>query len=338
MNRIIICALVPFLLSVFPLVFPADKIFCDQCGNEIKAGSSYLIAGDKKYCDEECFEKSLPVCCVCGKHIKQGFVQDGKNYCSNECLQTTWHSCYLCGKKVSGGVEIGGSERRFFCQDCSALPVCFACGYPGNCNILPDGRNICSECEKSAVSDYNEALKIFKEVREVMRNKLKLSTKSVINFRLVNKTELEKRSEKPGEELGLFIHEKFTETETTTKTLYGFEIGKDVKTSRTDSIFICVLDHLPKVKFIEVAAHELAHDWMDKHYPGIKDLKINEGWAEYTASRINILYGNEKLNNRMRENPDPHYGEGYRYIADYVKNKGMKRLFSKFKSLSKSKI
>ena len=73
---------------------------------------------------------------------------------------------------------------------------------------------------------------------------------------------------------------------------------------------------MSRKKFIEVASHELAHDWMQEYYPKISDLKVKEGWAQYIAWRVNKIYGNLDFNTLIEKNKDPIYGDGFRLINE----------------------
>ena len=74
-----------FLVGILFSVFSAEKIFCDQCENLIKPGTRYITSNGKVFCDQECFEKSLPKCAVCGKPVINGFNSKELSYCSQEC-------------------------------------------------------------------------------------------------------------------------------------------------------------------------------------------------------------------------------------------------------------
>jgi len=328
-----------FFLTLISFAHDSEKRFCSQCENEIKQGKPYLISGGKNFCDQECYEKSLPKCSVCGKPVKNGYIQGSKNYCSDECLQTTWGKCTACGKRVNSGVHFGSKSGDFYCVECSNKPLCFACGLPNDFSILKDGRKICGKCKASSVVSYKQAMDIIREVRKAMKEKLNIYTDNEIIFKLVDDKYLKSKSNNQNQEmeLGLFYHEQRIKTETSTKSIYGYEFGKKVNTTQTDSFYIYLLTDLPKEKFLEVTAHELAHDWMEMKYPGITDPKITEGWAEYTASRINSLYGNEHLNKRIQENTNPVYGEGYRYISGYVEKNKIQGLYKYFSSINKNK-
>lgn len=309
-------ALVFILLIVIIPQASAGGIYCDQCGIKIKTGNPYVTSGNKIFCDMECYEKSLPKCSVCGEPVKAGFVQDGKHYCSEKCLSETWESCVLCGKKISRGVHFGSSDGVFYCPDCAKKPVCTGCGLPKDCVLLEDGRNMCKKCLASAVTSYRESMEIIRSVRKSMKDEFGLFTQNDIKYKLVDLKELKKHSGHSEMELGLFIHEQWKNTETVTKKKLGITIGEETSVTMSDSFTILILTSLPKDKFIDVAAHELAHDWMDQNFPNIKDRVLIEGWAEYASSLVNSFFGNEYLNEQKKNNEDPVYGKGYRILAE----------------------
>lgn len=330
-------SVVLFLTVLNPVLFSYEKIFCDQCENEIQPGVSYITSNGKIYCDQECYEKTLPKCAVCGNPVKGGYIQNHKIYCSEKCIQTTWETCVICGNKVRSGIHFGSRDGDYYCMECSKKPICFACALPNDCSDLKDGRKICGKCKATSVVTYRKAMDIIRDVRNNIKEKLQLHTENDIKFELVDDKYLRSKSQNKNQEmeLGLFYHEQRIKTETSTKSIYGYEFGKKVATTQTDSFYIFLLTDLPEDKFIEVTAHELAHDWMEEKFPNIQDIKIAEGWAEYTASRINSLYGNEHLNERMKENTNQIYGDGYRFIADYVEKNKMSGLYKLFGTLNK---
>jgi hypothetical protein len=332
-----------FTISVFlilmaaPGIFSAEKKFCDQCGNLIKPAKQYLTYLGRKYCDEDCFEKSLPKCAVCGNPVKQGILQDGKSYCSEECVKTTWNKCSSCGKKVSSGYHFGNRSGAFYCEACSKKTVCFACALPNDCSELDDGRKVCAKCNSSGITSHKKAADMIREIRRVMKEDLNIHTENDIGYNLVDLNTLKTKSDNSEMELGLYSHSRWKNTETVTKTRLGFRIAEEKSETLTDSFEIFILNHLPEEKFIEVAAHELAHDWMELKYPDIKDPFIAEGWAEFAASKVNSVYGNSHLNERMRDNPHPVYGKGYRFIEEYAGRNGFDGLLKMFEELNANK-
>jgi hypothetical protein len=179
-----------------------------------------------------------------------------------------------------------------------------------------------------------KARKISNEVRNTMKDKLGIVTDHNIIYHVVGRDKLSGKvvHDHQGVELGLYYFEQIVEkTTTTTKPLFGPE-KKEVKEEvKHEQHSIYFLYGIPEDKFREVAAHELAHDWMQEFYPNIEDLKIKEGWAEYIASLVNNIYGNSEMNRRMELNKNKIYGDGYRMIKKYVKENNLKALFEMFK-------
>jgi hypothetical protein len=327
-----------FLLISFLFVFQAiaATLRCSVCDKKIRG--RYLKSNGKVFCSEKCFNQTKPVCAACGKHCTQGaYKKNDKFYCSKKCLETTLPKCALCEKPFRKGVVIKTlTGDKVYCEECASLPKCFACGLPAaSGTYLKDGRFLGEKCGRTAIFSESEALKLFDQVRKEMREELKIGTNNKIYFHLVNQHTLKKSSSnyEPGMEMGLFKHNYTLNTRTETN--YSLTKGKEeiTKTFKTnDRYSISLLTGLPKNKFIEVCAHELAHDWMDTKYPNIKSLKIKEGWAEYVATRVNDLYGQSFMNKRMEANTSAIYGDGYRFIRDYVKQHGFQGLLNYFKA------
>ncbi|HPN84922.1 MAG TPA: hypothetical protein PK821_06255, partial [Victivallales bacterium] len=124
------------------------------------------------------------------------------------------------------------------------------------------------------------------------------------------------------------------ETEKTT-TVKGAQKTETIDMKMKYKIYM--LSNMSRRKFIEVSAHELAHDWMQANYPDIDDLAVKEGWAQYVAWQINSIYGHGGLNNLLEANKDPIYGDGFRMIKEIADNSSspMDRLNTFFKQRSK---
>jgi hypothetical protein len=317
----------------------AEQVRCSICKALIKPGSKYLT-NDKGqiFCSKACFEKTLPLCSVCGRRISGAYIKgkDGKLFCSEACVSTTWPQCVLCKKRAPIGISIFSEKGQvFFCEICSAKPRCFCCGLPADCSNLDDGRTICGECLKTAVFRKDEILCLAEAVRLDMKEKLSLSTNHHIEYVVVDAKTLNAISpqEQRGVELGLFQYTEKTETTTTTKSDTWGKVKTTESTTVEKQYKIYLLAGISKKKLSEVIAHELAHDWMQEYYSGINDLKIKEGWAEYAASRMNIILKNEIMNLRMEKNPDPIYGDGFRMIKKYTEKtkdpmESLRRFFS----------
>ncbi|MEI7731664.1 MAG: hypothetical protein WCO56_18985 [Verrucomicrobiota bacterium] len=299
---------------------------CAICGKKNRDGS-YIATGDKVYCSPECHRKSCPKCAVCGQPVVKGLTsKDGRKFfCSTQCLETTYDTCTHCGKKTNGGTHFNGDRTRIFCRTCGELTKCFNCGLPDECLSLDDHRPICQACKRTAIMDLAAAQSLLNEVRKTMRDKLAIGTESDIQLALVSNKQLNKTTRwapQDSPELGRY---QYTAT---TNTIRYTTTGKpdDVKVTIKETHEIQLLYGMSRSKFMEVAAHELAHQWMQIQYPGIQDTKIKEGWAEYTASRVNSLYQFDLQNLRLEGNDNPIYGDGFRMIRSLAETKGKRGL------------
>ena len=106
-----------------------------------------------------------------------------------------------------------------------------------------------------------------------------------------------------------------------TRNLLGRKVSeKEEKTSELFNIY--VLNGLPRERMEYVMAHELGHDWLVTHFPGIRDMQVKEGFAEYVGWLYNKLHNRDYLNKRIEANTDPVYGQGFRMIKDIADKKG----------------
>jgi hypothetical protein len=272
--------------------------------------------------------------------VKGSFVKKGKYYCSRKCLNHTLPKCHLCKQAFRQGVVIKNPQgNKVYCQSCGALNRCFACSLPAASGTrLDDGRFLGAECGKTAIFSEAKGKELFEKIRAKVASKLNYKTSHKIYFRLVDSIILKKASAnyEPGLEMGLFKHNYTIKTKI--ETSYSLFKGKQEKKQKRKTnhrYSVLVLTGLPKKKFIEVCAHELGHDWMDENFPKIKDLKLKEGWAEYFASEVNKLYEQKAMNKRIETNPSKVYGDGYRFIRDYLKKYGMKGLKKYLKQQNK---
>jgi hypothetical protein len=338
-NLIILCIIIicsflssfPFQnMPIFDYTAYAKTLRCSKCGKKI-SGQFLKNTKGQLFCSKRCFSKTLPKCSVCRRPSK---MTNGKKYfCSQKCLKSTWPVCRNCKRSVKGGI-LRGLDKKFLCKRCADKPKCFSCYMPANFARFADGRYICKTCNKTSISDPGKLKRISEEVRKLMKDKLHLSTDHGIDYRVVSLSELQgKTSHKhQGIELGLFKFEQLVEKTTTTNTFLGKTSTKTEERIKHESHTIYFLYGIPENKLREVAAHELAHDWMQEYYPDITDLKIKEGWAEYVASLINNIYGRSKMNRRMRKNSDLIYGDGYRMIKKIAEQDDPNAIFKMFEN------
>ena len=320
-NRTLHAAvLAALLLAGVPAA--AARIVCDLCGRKIRPGENYYRQDGRIYCQRD-FEKTLPVCSVCGKKCRGEYtVSDGKNFCSKKCFTNSLPKCSVCGRHTASwsGPEDGS---YIACPKCTQMPHCFVCDIPTNHRKLADGRSICRKCSAKSVTDPREAERIFRQTRQRMREKLGISTGHRIAFALVDRDKLHRLAEGNSDtprELGLFVHHERHRT-TERRDHRGRVLSR--KTEKVEETFsIYALDYLTREYLEYVCAHELAHDWQAEHYPNIRDPEVREGFAEYVGWLYNRAHGRRHINRRIEKNIDPVYGGGFRRIKAIADREG----------------
>lgn len=321
-----------FSLLFLPLMLFAQSIRCSMCGKIIRG--DYLMGGGKAYCSQKCFDKTLPKCATCGKVIRDNSFQfKNKNYCSIKCMKQVLPKCDSCHQPISGKYsvyETPNGKQKTLCYHCSQLTRCFACDLPGRSTRLPDGRYICETCARESIKSPEEARKLFDEVRAVTERILGKKIDCPLRFHTVDYPTLLKITNVPLEdttiELGL-CRSNMLERKTG-------NISEIVKYDCD----IYILDTLPRWRFIEIAAHELAHHWQYHQFPYLKQdpKKIPEGFAEYASALVNDAYGQASLNKKKLERRDFIYGSGYKLFLGIAKQGGLQAVFQYLKRQEKS--
>jgi len=328
---------------------------CAVCGKP--CGGKYLELHGKAYCSQDCLNRTKPHCAACGKILSGGFLNyEGKSYCSDHCVETTYPRCAACGKPAGKKLFLESNPQRMYCSekclesalpkcevckkplhkwveihghkycdDCDKLPTCFTCKLHGNWTRLPDGRPMCDACAKSSVRGTSRARELFDKTRADLRHQLGIATDHIITFHLVDVPGLAAAMghDIPAE-TGLFKFDGKTVTE-----------GGKVQETKNYDIF--VLSALDPDHFMDTAAHELAHDYAQEHFPDLNDEEDEEGFAEYIAALLNERCGRAVLNQPKAENQAAVYASGYRKFRDIGKKTGLPDVLRYLKSRNAKK-
>ncbi len=88
---------------------------------------------------------------------------------------------------------------------------------------------------------------------------------------------------------------------------------------------IVILSHLRPLQFRGVLAHELTHAYLHQRVPALPRA-LTEGLCNYVASRIYLSAGHDPMKPLLlallEQDPDPHYGGGYRQVRDALREPG----------------
>ena len=249
--------------------------------------SNYLKFGDEKYSQELHVKKTLDFLeelKYSNSELKQ--ARKGSNISENyDELVQSGHQCDFCGRAISG--------------------VDF--------EVMNDGRERCMVCARNAITEENEFIRIFVEVRENLRLFYGINLKGNIEVKMVNASTISKKSGK-----------RFIPSEKATVRAVGLACLE-----RDGRFVVLVENGAPRLQIVLALAHELTHIWQYQNWD-FKQLK-----QKYQNAQIEVLEGmavwaevqyayliNEPIVAKRRYNSiigkDDDYGRGLkRYIDVY---------------------
>lgn len=290
----------------------AEPTRCDVCGGRLSG--KYWTYNGQTCCSQACIDQLRPKCSVCGKTITGDYRQaDGKTYCGETCFLTTLPKCEICNAPIEKGFTV---NRHHYCKPCmEGKPTCFSCGLPAAYPTqVEDGREICGTCMRWAVNNQELAQKHYERARRQLEAWTGLELESVPELVLVDKTEMERLSEKLKKSDSPVSIRGFYSRQTMLVKRGVFGAWKEAPELDREKIYI--VDHLHDAVFRVAATHELMHDLIHEYFPRLENapLWVHEGICQQAAAElcrrrnyVDTLHGIETCT-------DPDYGDGYRYI------------------------
>ena len=225
-------------------------------------------------------------------------------------------NCTVCGKLIIGRyyTNFWGENVHEGCQ----LITCSSCGrfLPASHKKISDGRRICTVCQKTTVTDLTELKWIAGKVRgmlaEVGLNDIPPNTPVNIG----NRQQLTQR-------FGSYSKGQSGLAQTVYKGLQ-------------QNHRITIVSYLPKVSCAGVLAHELLHTWLNSHNIKMSPART-EGFCNLGSYLVysKIDHPMAKFNiDALMNNPDPNYGEGFRWMLGQLKQIGWTDLIRRIKTYS----
>lgn len=207
-------------------------------------------------------------------------------------------------------------DGHVFCESCAALDRCFQCQLPySSGRTLPDGRHICSQCDKQGVYSAALAEKIYlRAAREV-----ELFTGIVLRplpaIRLTGIDKMKKLTPEYDEKTYI-LRGTYQSQTTLTKTVNIF--GKVIQEDSEQSGTVFILYGLSKRRFLVTASHELTHDLIEKSFPKLleEDLWLQEGLCQYVAHAVAVKLEIDESIEEIENYNDDIYGKGFQWYKD----------------------
>lgn len=218
--------------------------------------------------------------------------------------------CTLCGAVLRGNYLID-SWQQPVCA-CHKVEYCSSCGRfvkPSELH-LPDGRSLCSFCQSSVVSLPQHVEWVEKRVRSILFSHGIQNMPKDILIKLVTPMEMAKLN-------GTGQVNLFQPGLACTSRTVGLLVSRCKHT-------IYIFNHLPKIKFAGVLAHEMLHAW--QHEKGISmSSMLIEGFCNLGSYVVYAAINTELSQYFMKcleEDTDPVYGDGFRKVLEIYRNVG----------------
>ena len=297
---------------------------CGICDDRLP--QSHWTYGNTLCCSQSCVDQLRPHCSICNTVLRGEYIKSsGKIYCSNACLDQTLPKCEICKTPIRSGFSITAHN---YCESCAKeKPTCFSCGLPAAYPTqLKDGREICNNCRRWAVTSQEMAQKHYERSLRYLQAWTSLELETVPKLELIDRTTMQEHSksirktDEPVSIRGLYSRQTFM----TKKGVFGQWKASPDDTQET----IYIVDHLHDEVFRVAAVHEFMHDLIHEQFPRLKDapLWVHEGICQQAAAEYCRRRNYADTLQGIAECTDPDYGDGYRYIKSVAGYEGWNAL------------
>jgi hypothetical protein len=289
-----------------------QAVFCQLCGRR--------IVGEGRFFRHNTWpeEVSLHICADCERE-KTRCQQCGLPLAAPsasglcETCRAFLPVCLGCGQPVTGKpLDFDGAGP--YCLDCyRTRPPCDICGAPLTDERwqLSDGRTTCQYCHAGAVFTPDVAGVLYEQMKQVVFDQLGFELNIPTGLALVDRNQLKEvirlQTDENQERSG---HDDLDPERT---------LGVYARRGMRRGIYIQT--GLPRMLFLQVAAHEYAHAWQGENCPILRDKLVHEGFAEWVAYHMIGYYGYRNSQERMLARQDS-YGQGLKWALGLEQSQG----------------
>jgi hypothetical protein len=289
-----------------------QAVFCQLCGRKILGrGRTFRHSdwpeGVRLHICAEC-EREKPRCERCGLPVA---ARSASGLC--ETCRASLPVCLGCGQPVTGkSLEFDGVGP--YCLDCPRTrPPCDICGAPLTDERwqLSDGRMTCRYCHAGAVFTSDVASDLYQQIKQVVFNQLGFELNIPTGLALVDRNQLKEVIRLQTDE----NHERAGHQDLDPEQTLGLYARRGMRRG------IYIQTGLPRMLFLQVAAHEYAHAWQGENCPILRDKLVHEGFAEWVAYHMIGYYGYRNSQERMLARLDS-YGQGLKWALGLEQSQG----------------
>jgi hypothetical protein len=286
-------------------------VYCQLCGRQIAGRSTTfhhpLWPSETLLRVCTACARDKPRCRECGLPLAEA-THNGLCLTCSKSLRC----CLACGQPVQGqSYEFDGQGP--YCQSCSqGRPPCDVCGAPLTDEHwqLSDGRVTCAGCHATAIYSPEQALALYDEMKTLAAGQLGLALNIPTGLALVDQVQL----------LGVIHQQTASLPAGSPASPMGGLVASEEEAQRTLGLYarwgmrrgIYIQTGLPRLLFLQVAAHEYAHAWQGENCPTLPPGLVYEGFAEWVAYQVLGVHGYRRGQERMLRRQDL-YGQGLRW-------------------------
>jgi hypothetical protein len=178
---------------------------------------------------------------------------------------------------------------------------------------------ICANCHTTAIYTPVEAVSLYNRLKELTGERLGLTLNIPTGLALVDRNQLREvirlQSEPEQESSPAQARAAPGPSDLSSALEAGAERTLGLYARRGMRRGIYIQTGLPRMLFLQVAAHEYAHAWQGENIPTLHNGLMHEGFAEWVAYSVLGFYGYRRGQERMLLRQDL-YGQGLRWALD----------------------
>jgi hypothetical protein len=278
--------------------------------------------------------------------------------CSQSQRGSSKQTCLACGKSLkdqrSPGQYVEFDGVGPYCMDCYRnRQPCDVCGAPLTNEQwqLSDGRITCAHCHAAAIYTPDTALALYEEMKQLVAGRLGLQLNIPTGLALVDRNQLrevirQQTAPLAGSPVDVGVAGSAVPGYSSEGGIGNPAAADTIEPLRTLGLYarrgmrrgIYIQTGLPRMLFLQVAAHEYAHAWQGENCPMLfigstpAHTLAHEGFAEWLAYRVIGEYGYARGQAKMLARQDI-YGNGLRWALDIESRQGTAALFETLRTM-----
>jgi hypothetical protein len=297
----------------------ASSQYCHLCGRQL-VGRYVRYETGLTVC-QTC-ETTRPRCARCAVPLPDSAIASratGAPALCAACSQAT-PRCASCRQPILGvfysfeDLSPTSGERKFCARCVQHRPRCDLCSAPVAEGATPvaDGQWRCALCASDLALGEEAVLAVYRQATDAFARVVGSRLGETPRLEVVSRREMGALRRRYGRATGAASGSR---PDAGSHHVLGYFVSSNGKSA------IYVERALPRPVLLGTLAHELGHAWQAERAPGLRDLLLCEGFAEWVAHRVLVGAGLQVAAARATRRDDV-YGRGLRHFLDLERAHG----------------